>query len=407
MPLHSTLCEIAIRAKSQKRFFLKYILAVKNWQTRFFMSVGSEKTDKLDSEYGVITEGKASILFPKNNKVFYNNVQQFNRDLSIAAIKIWSEIFSEEKQKKAQQKKDSDIKTQFPRFVPFKFTLSTGLCEQFVSIVHLLNAPSYKTAYTFTILEALAASGLRSIRYAKELSNIKYIVANDLDLDAVNLINRNVEYNELSKDFVRANQGDAWLVFLNVIYPAPFIDGAVQAVKEGGLLCITCTDLANLTGSNYPEKCYANYGSIPVKGEFCHEMALRILVHTLSTSAAKYRRHIIPLLCCSIDFYIRIFVRVITSPVEPLAKVTGKNSFVPITGPIVNSNCEYCENKFHVGGPIWSHSIHDKEFVRRMLEHVKESSKETYQTHSRMLGMLSVVMEELDVPLFHSLPALA
>ncbi|CAG8727931.1 4447_t:CDS:2, partial [Racocetra fulgida] len=175
MPLHSTLCEIAIRAKSQKRFFLKYILAVKNWQNRF-MSVGSEKTDKMDSEYGVITEGKASILFPKNNKVFYNNVQQFNRDLSIAAIKIWSEIFSEEKQKKAQQKKDSDIKTQ---------------------------------SYTFTILEALAASGLRSIRYAKELSNIKYIVANDLDLDAVNLINRNVEYNELSKDFVRANQGDA------------------------------------------------------------------------------------------------------------------------------------------------------------------------------------------------------
>ena len=28
--------------------------------------------------------------------------------------------------------------------------------------------------------------------------------------------------------------------------PTPFLDGAVQAVSEGGLLCVTCTDLAVL-----------------------------------------------------------------------------------------------------------------------------------------------------------------
>ena len=27
---------------------------------------------------------------------------------------------------------------------------------------------------------------------------------------------------------------------------APFLDGAVQAVESGGLLCITCTDMAAL-----------------------------------------------------------------------------------------------------------------------------------------------------------------
>ena len=37
---------------------------------------------------------------------------------------------------------------------------------------------------------------------------------------------------------------------------APFIDGAVQAVKDGGLLCVTCTDLAVLATNNYPEKWY-------------------------------------------------------------------------------------------------------------------------------------------------------
>lgn len=33
-----------------------------------------------------------------------------------------------------------------------------------------------------------------------------------------------------------------------------FLDGAVQAVADGGLLCVTCTDLAVLAGGAYPEK---------------------------------------------------------------------------------------------------------------------------------------------------------
>lgn len=35
---------------------------------------------------------------------------------------------------------------------------------------------------------------------------------------------------------------------------APFLDSAVQATEDGGLMAITCTDLAVLAGSNYPEK---------------------------------------------------------------------------------------------------------------------------------------------------------
>ena len=35
---------------------------------------------------------------------------------------------------------------------------------------------------------------------------------------------------------------------------APFLDSAVQAVKDGGLLCVTCTDMGVLAGGSYPEK---------------------------------------------------------------------------------------------------------------------------------------------------------
>ena len=33
---------------------------------------------------------------------------------------------------------------------------------------------------------------------------------------------------------------------------------------------------------------------------------------------------------------------------QPLAKMKENNSFIPMTGPIVNGNCEHCGNKFHV-----------------------------------------------------------
>jgi len=35
--------------------------------------------------------------------------------------------------------------------------------------------------------------------------------------------------------------------------PTPFLDGAVQAVSEGGLLCVTATDMAVLCGKNSEE----------------------------------------------------------------------------------------------------------------------------------------------------------
>ena len=62
---------------------------------------------------------------------------------------------------------------------------------------------------SFTILEALAASGLRSIRYAKEIPNLKQVTANDLEAEAVESIKRNIKYNELTEELVRPNQGDA------------------------------------------------------------------------------------------------------------------------------------------------------------------------------------------------------
>ena len=68
---------------------------------------------------------------------------------------------------------------------------------------------------------------------------------------------------------------------------APFLDSAVQALQDGGLLCVTCTDAGVFASNGYPEKTYALYGGLPLKGAFSHEGGLRLILHAVATSAAQ------------------------------------------------------------------------------------------------------------------------
>lgn len=59
-----------------------------------------------------------------------------------------------------------------------------------------------------TVLEALSATGLRSVRFAKEIEGIKKIVANDISRDAYELIKQNIIHNDV-EDIVEATNSDA------------------------------------------------------------------------------------------------------------------------------------------------------------------------------------------------------
>merc|ERR1712157_562436 len=186
------------------------------------------------------------------------------------------------------------------------------------------------------ILEALGATGLRSVRFAQEIDCNKYIekiICNDINKHSVETIKSNIMENKV-ENIVEASCNDAVnLLYENRINYAdrksnleihkqkgfdvidldpfggviPFLDGAVQAVRDNGLLCLTCTDMAVLSGSQLPA-CWSYYTTWPVRtGQrgTCHEQALRTLVHSVDIAAAKYGRSIQPLLSISIDYYIR------------------------------------------------------------------------------------------------------
>eukprot|EP00350_Pseudokeronopsis_sp_OXSARD2_P006757 CAMPEP_0170566236 /NCGR_PEP_ID=MMETSP0211-20121228/79704_1 /TAXON_ID=311385 /ORGANISM="Pseudokeronopsis sp., Strain OXSARD2" /LENGTH=78 /DNA_ID=CAMNT_0010887341 /DNA_START=49 /DNA_END=285 /DNA_ORIENTATION=+ len=51
-----------------------------------------------------------------------------------------------------------------------------------------------------SIMEALAATGLRSVRYLKEIDNITLLMANDIDPAATKLMQMNFDYNHIDKN---------------------------------------------------------------------------------------------------------------------------------------------------------------------------------------------------------------
>lgn len=306
---------------------------------------------------------------------------------------------------------------------------------------------------TFRILDALSATGLRALRYASEIPIATTIVANDRDKSAVKNINLNVQHNRLTSSIV-TSAGDAQGHMYRVAFPppdshgpqhtsgkydvidldpygtaAPFIDAALQALEDGGLLCVTCTDSGVFASCGYSEKTFALYGGMPIKGSHSHEGGLRLILHSVATRAAAYGISIEPLLSLSIDFYVRLFIRIHKSArdVKFLAGKTmivygcdhgcgawstqflGRHTKQSANGkeiiykyligqaPSVDKHCEHCGSIMHIAGPMWGGPLHNPAFVERVLNDLENVDQEVYQTKARMEGMLTTAVDELVV----------
>jgi len=386
-----------------------------------------------DSAPAMVTEGRATVyLLPS---VFYNPVQEFNRDLTVAVITEHTREFycSEKSELQKQNQCPTDHDT-ISECKPSGDEAALNFDSQ-VNKTHEAKTTANKDGVR--ILEGLAASGLRSVRFALEVPFVREVIANDFDHTAVEYIRRNAVHNNIDHLITASCSDAAMLMYasrsrsdrFDIVdldpygSPAPFLDSAVQCVSDGGLLCVTCTDMAVLCG-NAAETCRAKYGAVSLRAPYCHEMALRIILQSIAGHAARYQRYIEPLLSISADFYVRVFVRVRTgqSRVKELATklanvyhcrscgafslqplmVKNRNLYTVGSGPPVAQSCEHCGGRHAFCGPIWADAIHDVDFVRRVRESVLNDGNLFPNTRQRIDGILSVVTEELnDQPLYY------
>ncbi|CAH9067651.1 unnamed protein product [Cuscuta europaea] len=412
------------------------------------------------NDYKIIKEGEAEILMHAKNVVFYNKAQVNNRDMSIAVLRAFIAKRKQEHEmfisKKAKAPSNNTDKSGTELDPPVHFDQSNGApsngCEttkeksedeQCSISEEPTKNPGGKCRELKSprILEALSASGLRALRYAREIEGIGQVIALDNDKASVEACQRNIKFNgSVACAKVESHLDDARVYMLThpkefdavdldpYGSPSVFLDAAVQSVVDGGILMCTATDMAVLCGGN-GEVCYSKYGSYPLRGKYCHEMALRILLASIESHANRHKRYIVPILSVQMDFYVRVFVRIYTSAsamkntplklsyvyqcigcdsfhLQPIGRTVSKNNsvrFLPGFGPTVPQECSDCGKKFNMGGPIWSAPIHDQEWVASMLADVK-SMKAHYPAYERICAVLTTISEELpDVPLFLSL----
>jgi len=499
--------------------------------------------------FTTIREGLAHILVPENARteldpkrgkdaddtvaqsVFYNPIQQFNRDLSVLAIRAFAEdlvaLRRAEAEKKAararnrrpkrgtKRKADGNAiteaestskKTRSDDVTPGAAEIAepdapidlaesalpqeqAGSHEMPMEVDHEPEIEPGKVApadhtvseaqeerpqepqperkISFKILDALSATGLRALRYAHEIPFVTKVTANDLSKQATQSIQANVVHNKL-EDKITAVTGNATAhMYGFVSHPAQadrddkydvidldpygtaatFLDAAVQAVNDGGLLCVTCTDAGVWASCGYPEKCYSLYGGTPIKGLHSHEGGLRLILHSIATAAARYGMAIEPLLSLSIDYYARVFVRIYRSPAEVkflagktmvvyscdggcgawkpqlLARnqrMTAKNGAILYKhglaqAPTGSPLCEHCGTKTHVSrrladwqhrvmlttiqmnGPMYGGPLHNPAFIETILSYLPELDTATYATLPRIEGMLTTALEETTI----------
>lgn len=270
-----------------------------------------------------IREGKAILAVSTEKKiskklpVFYNPVMKTNRDLSIAVIRAWEK-------------------------------------EQ------------------LQIADVFAATGVRSIRFLKELpkKKIKNISMNDYNKNAIRHMKENLKRNKLDKDkrmMVTNDEADIFLLestgfdYIDIDpfgTPVPFLDAACKRLSRDSILAVTATDTSALAGA-VPKACRRKYDAFPIRCPIMHEIGLRILIRKCQVIAAQYDKALTPLLSYFKDHYMRIFFH--------CKKGRSRADAILQQQGII----EYEEKNV---GPIWKGTLSNAEFIQKMETEQEESA---------------------------------
>ena len=275
------------------------------------------------------------------------------------------------------------------------------------------------------VCEPLAGCGVRGVRFAVEVRGVDYVLLNDINPDAAAMCRRNVAMNHLEgRVDVESMDANALLSAyaapgrrFDAIdvdpfgSPAPYLDSALRAVKSGGLLALTATDMAPLCGV-HPRACLRKYGGLPLRTEYCHELAVRLLLGCVARVAAIHNLGVDVALSHATDHYVRVYCIVRRGKQNANRSMENLGYILHCFNCLnrkatrgiathLEEKCEDCGGKYSISGPLWLGPIFNKDFCRETLEEVE---KRDFRLKSRIRKLLSlIVMESGGPPTYHAL----
>ncbi len=294
--------------------------------------------------------------------VFYNPIMEFNRDLSVASLQAYIDLYSPHR--------------------------------------------------NITVVEPLTATGIRAIRYALEIDGVERVIAGDIDEKAVELALENVRLNKVD-DKVKVVRADANALMYRLRYeeptpvlavdldpygsPAPFLRAATALIGHKGLLAMTATDVAVLEVSK-KEAAYRRYHVSGSPTPQSKETAARVLAGFVARIAAEHDKAAKPLLIYYTDHYIRAYFlieRGAKRADKTLHSNIGYMTYCKDLGyAVLDSTCPEPSRYIRVG-PLWTGPLYDKAFIEKVLHYVNKM--DFLFTRTRGIKLLMLILEESEL----------
>ncbi|MFN4336313.1 MAG: tRNA (guanine-N1)-methyltransferase [Candidatus Nitrosocaldus sp.] len=237
--------------------------------------------------------------------------------------------------------------------------------------------------------DVLAGIGARALRVAVEVKSMDEVYINDVNPIAI----------EIAREASRLNKVESICRFsIDTAYrflvehsgrgsrfgivdidpfgtPAPYVDCALRAIVDGGMLSMTATDTPILYGI-YPRIALRRYHGRSIRCEYANEIGLRLLLGMLSMVASRLEMGIEPLFVQSTRHYMRVYakINVGSSSADEMPSRLGyayhcnscANRFI-VCMDRHREVCGLCNsNRLIKAGPLWISRVMDEGFVYSM-----------------------------------------
>ena len=238
------------------------------------------------------------------------------------------------------------------------------------------------------IADPLAASGVRSIRFLKELkrNKIRNISINDIGKNSIISIKENLAlskiqyknnkkikiFNEDANLFLLKSKGFDYIDIDPFGSPNFLLNNAILRLARGGILAVTATDTSALCGT-FPAACMRKYWALPKKCAIMHEIGLRILIRKVQLVAAQYDKALTPIFSYSKEHYMRAFLK----------NEKGKNKADEILK---------LHGNFNGSGPMWLGRLWDSGLCGEMRNNALKNK--IFKKNYALVNFLKIATEE-------------
>lgn len=309
----------------------------------------------------------ASEYLPSKAPVFYNPLMSFNRDITVLVLKAF----------------------------------------------HLNHSVPLR------ICDPLCGCGVRGIRLIHEGPPTCQVVFNDRNSAAITLTAYNLKNNHIQTNFtLHHHDANRLLTRYSSLHqhfdyidldpfgtPTPFLESSFQAIKKSGVIGVTATDMAPLCGIK-SSACIRKYFAQPLRTEYCHELAIRIVINALVLAAARHELGLSILFSHYSNHYVRVYVQIqrgikhANYSINNLGYVTHcyhclHRSVVKGFRPSLSTRCDFCHKGLAVSGPLWLGPLADKRFCQDMI--TSFSTAYSREGH-RLCCLLHMIQNETDFP---------